>query len=371
MVNVFLDNFSALLWRLYELPTPALLLGLALAVGLAVLVARRLSRRWAWLAFGQRPAWAAALFLLLAFLIILDQKFTRMALEYELLSDRYYAALLQAGGRSGQPANSAWAPQLQRLGQTAGAGFEITSFPLNRAADLVLMRRAEPPVSLCLALVDLSRTNLEVVLTPDLSGKSLTSRFAKENHCFVAINGEAGVAPGRRAPLGEWTGSYIVKGRPLLPPDPRFKRPWLGFSSACQATYFPAEPARAAVTPEPFNAIWGRWDILLNGVVQPLDRGSQNRPQPRTIMGVNQAGNLLYLMVVDGRQRFHSHGLSLREAAEILRQLGAAHAMACDEGGSSCMYLEKFGLFNRPADGRERPTYTHFGLRLNPGAAGE
>ena len=40
---------------------------------------------------------------------------------------------------------------------------------------------------------------------------------------------------------------------------------------------------------------------------------------------------------------------------------------ARDEGGSSCIYLKKFGgIVNSPSDnaGEERPTYTHFGIHL-------
>lgn len=42
--------------------------------------------------------------------------------------------------------------------------------------------------------------------------------------------------------------------------------------------------------------------------------------------------------------------------------------MACDQGGLSCMYVEKYGgIINRPADsdGYERPIYSRFGLKYN------
>jgi hypothetical protein len=41
--------------------------------------------------------------------------------------------------------------------------------------------------------------------------------------------------------------------------------------------------------------------------------------------------------------------------------------MLCDEGGSSCMYTSQAGgVINSPCDagGKERPTYTHFGVAL-------
>ena len=70
-------------------------------------------------------------------------------------------------------------------------------------------------------------------------------------------------------------------------------------------------------------------------------------------------------MVVDGKRPWYSVGLTYEDCAEMLRSLGAYDAMACDQGGSSCMYVEDMGgIINRPADwdGVERPVYSHFGI---------
>jgi exopolysaccharide biosynthesis protein len=82
-------------------------------------------------------------------------------------------------------------------------------------------------------------------------------------------------------------------------------------------------------------------------------------------MGIDESGTKLFLLVADGRKPQHSRGLTLKECAALLMPYGCYNAMACDQGGSSCMYVEKFGIVNRPADGGERKVYTHFGLRRN------
>jgi exopolysaccharide biosynthesis protein len=72
-------------------------------------------------------------------------------------------------------------------------------------------------------------------------------------------------------------------------------------------------------------------------------------------------------MVVDGKRPDYSEGLTYFDCASILKWLGAYNAMACDQGGSSCMYIQSMGgIINRPADsdGLERPVYSHFGISM-------
>lgn len=78
---------------------------------------------------------------------------------------------------------------------------------------------------------------------------------------------------------------------------------------------------------------------------------SQGRA-PRTALGVDAQGNLL-LTTVDGRQPGYSVGMTLRELARTLDELGAQEAINLDGGGSTAMAI-KGELVNKPSDGRER-----------------
>jgi exopolysaccharide biosynthesis protein len=115
-----------------------------------------------------------------------------------------------------------------------------------------------------------------------------------------------------------------------------------------------------------YNAIWGRYDLIVNGK-EDIDArdGTKDNPYPRTIMGIDESGKKMFLLIADGRKPQHSRGLTMKECASLLLPYGCYQAMSCDQGGSSCMYVEKFGIVNRPGDGGERPVYTHFGLRRN------
>ncbi|HEY3443004.1 MAG TPA: phosphodiester glycosidase family protein [Paludibaculum sp.] len=72
---------------------------------------------------------------------------------------------------------------------------------------------------------------------------------------------------------------------------------------------------------------------------------------PRTAVGVTAAGALLFL-TLDGRQA-RSAGMTLRELAEALIELGAVEAMNLDGGGSTAMVVRD-EIRNSPSDGRER-----------------
>jgi hypothetical protein len=75
---------------------------------------------------------------------------------------------------------------------------------------------------------------------------------------------------------------------------------------------------------------------------------------PRTMAGVRTDGRLL-LVTADGRRRSWSAGLTLLEAARVMRSLGAREALNLDGGGSTTMTV-RGRVVNRPSDPTgERP----------------
>jgi exopolysaccharide biosynthesis protein len=74
--------------------------------------------------------------------------------------------------------------------------------------------------------------------------------------------------------------------------------------------------------------------------------------QPRTLAGVRPDGTLL-LVTVDGRLPGWSVGMTLPEAARLMRSLGARDALNLDGGGSTTMVV-RGEVVNRPADRVER-----------------
>jgi hypothetical protein len=75
---------------------------------------------------------------------------------------------------------------------------------------------------------------------------------------------------------------------------------------------------------------------------------------PRTLAGVRAGGTLL-LVTVDGRRPGWSAGVTLNEAARVMRSLGARDALNLDGGGSTAMAV-RGRTVNRPSDpSGERP----------------
>jgi hypothetical protein len=76
--------------------------------------------------------------------------------------------------------------------------------------------------------------------------------------------------------------------------------------------------------------------------------------QPRTLAGVRADGRLL-LVTIDGRRPGWSAGVTLGEAARVMRSLGARAALNLDGGGSTAMAV-RGRVVSRPSDpSGERP----------------
>ncbi len=123
-------------------------------------------------------------------------------------------------------------------------------------------------------------------------------------------------------------------------------------------------PAAAEDVKHGVNAWWGH--LLEDGRILPRVGGDRH---PRTAVGYDQEGRWLFLVVADGRQQGHSEGLTLHELAGILAELGAAHAINLDGGGSSIMLVaddedgSSLRVVNQPSAGVPRPVPVMLGVR--------
>ena len=365
-VNAAIDNLLATANRILELPLFALLAFTALAGLVVMLVLRCLSRKFDWINLGVRRIVLAAIGVLLIVLVV-DHKIARLEKQLrELRAKTNNDAMARLDfnpkpdGRQ-LPLMFDLVQVQQALGTAFGAS-AVRPLVCNQATDFVQVQIASPMAQAYLAIIDLTNPSLEIKLGTTLGSKTLTSSFARQNDCAVAINGEAGNSPKESSGLGVWRGNMIYHGQAILQEDPRQPRPFLCFDIHNRASFVPAASTDRGITADNYNVIWGRFDAIINGEVQT---GDERYRQPRTAMGINQDGTRLYLIVVDGRQPRYSMGFTRAEVGQLLAAFGAYNGMLCDEGGSSCLYLKQFGgIVNSPSDGEERPTYTHFGILL-------
>lgn len=93
-------------------------------------------------------------------------------------------------------------------------------------------------------------------------------------------------------------------------------------------------------------------------------------PYPRTALGLDRSRDRLWLVVVDGKQPRYSEGMTLRELARFLVQIGVEDAIQLDGGGSATMIARDGAgdaiLLNRPCHtkvpGRQRPVANFLGV---------
>ncbi len=112
---------------------------------------------------------------------------------------------------------------------------------------------------------------------------------------------------------------------------------------------------------------WNR--LLVNGQIQSNSTAHWNNRHPRTVVGLDQSGQRMVFLMVEGRQTGRAAGLSLHAMAQYLAHLGAYQGLEFDGGGSSGIAARVDGenrLLSTPSDGSERFVPAGLGLMLNP-----
>lgn len=97
--------------------------------------------------------------------------------------------------------------------------------------------------------------------------------------------------------------------------------------------------------------------LFQEGRPLPIPEKWQREKHPRTVIGQYANGDILFL-VIDGRRKGWSAGISLESLQLKLYDLGIIEAYNLDGGGSST-FVYNGKVINRPSDGRERPVTTN------------
>ncbi len=99
------------------------------------------------------------------------------------------------------------------------------------------------------------------------------------------------------------------------------------------------------------EGVAGFKQIVRNGALV-LSSGKERHP--RTAIGMDQKGGMMWLVVVDGRQEGYSEGMDLNELGRLMLDLGCWNAVNMDGGGSSIMGLVQedgeLHVVNSPSD---------------------
>jgi hypothetical protein len=227
--------------------------------------------------------------------------------------------------------------------------------------------------------IDLTTPNLKFLVTPGTPGTDgkevkarTTSNFLSEFGVKLAINGSFFLPFYDRTPWNYYPhvgdrvdvlGQAISNGNIYSPGEQIWSVLCISPDNSIQIR---AEKCNEGT----IQAVSGNGRLVRRGVRVPLDPNVPN-PQflPCTAVGINEVGNKLWIIVVDGRQPFYSEGLNLSQLMDLCLELGVYTAINLDGGGSSTLVVEKDGqptLLNAPIHTRipmrQRPVANHLGI---------
>jgi hypothetical protein len=127
------------------------------------------------------------------------------------------------------------------------------------------------------------------------------------------------------------------------------------------------------VLPGASAAVTGSPELLFFGTNMAPPDGTDEffGPNARTVVGLSKGNGVLWVAAVT---RETSQGLTLRQAAQMLQQLGAVNAINLDGGGSTSLAVDSGGgkatLLNIPSDPKSPCTYSlHGGCERFVGAS--
>lgn len=117
-----------------------------------------------------------------------------------------------------------------------------------------------------------------------------------------------------------------------------------------------------------WQVVSGNVLLVTNGV---MVNHTETNLHPRTCVGLNAQRTKLILLVADGRKPGVSMGMTYKQLAAKMLQLGCSDAMNLDGGGSTMMGIRDeatgaYRILNTPSDGHERPVADVVGISLDP-----
>lgn len=191
------------------------------------------------------------------------------------------------------------------------------------------------------ALVHLSGSD-GIRVSPGGRSRSTVGTWADEIGAHVAVNGNW-YAP--------WDGPAVSAGA-VYGGDDHLYTSLFGFTAGLDTIVEHHRAVKSGVDGRITEGVSGHPTLVHRGV-ETTDFGGDptftNR-HPRTAIGVDQSGDVLILVTVDGRST-SARGMTGAETASLMKAIGAHDAVMLDGGGSTTMWIRGKGVVNRPSGG--------------------
>ncbi|MFB8789155.1 MAG: phosphodiester glycosidase family protein [Potamolinea sp.] len=231
--------------------------------------------------------------------------------------------------------------------------------------------------------IDLKAPGIKLLLTPgkqvsDLKGSNaqITSEFLKKYNLQLAINASYfhpfyehhpwDYYP-RRGDRVKVLGQAISNGNSYSPAAP-------GWPILCISEQQRAQIVQDTCPRGTLQAVAGAQILVEHGKsIIKEDSVKPKELHPRTAVAIDEKGEKLWLILVDGRQPFYSEGVTLAELKNIAMELGADSVLNLDGGGSTTLVMAGccgLHLLNSPIHTkipmRQRPVANHLGIYALP-----
>ena len=241
------------------------------------------------------------------------------------------------------------------------------------------------PIRAWTVRVDLTSPDIEFVTTQrSPAGAKMetacatTRQFAKDNDVQLAIN--ASPFSPLRGHAGEDTdiiGLAVNDGDKYSTPHPQYGALLIGKDG--KVTIAPP-PLSAKALASVDEGVGGFHILLQDGTnfakrVASSVPGKFANPNPRTAVGLSADGKTMWIIVIDGRHRKRSEGMSLAELTDFAISLGCVDLLNMDGGGSTTLVLQDraskaWRVVNQPVGrkilGTERFVGNNLGIRIRP-----
>jgi len=261
---------------------------------------------------------------------------------------------------------------------------EVQVIPYGPGLAYYGLRNLGEPWAVHLLRVELAQCDLgfQVLEAPVQGGEgrgrsSVTELlYAAEKGVLGGVNGDFFTPEG--LPVGtEVVGGQTrrVRGRPAFAWHPQGD-PWMGTPRLDGDSVLVLGWELSSSQSDGETEVIGGFPLLLRDGHRVGDLEVSERPSfaaerhPRTAVGFDSDEDLLWVVVVDGRQPDYSAGMTLPELTALMEVLGVEEAINLDGGGSSVMVVEGKTV-SRPSDADgERPVVNALGIRRDPSFCG-
>lgn len=230
--------------------------------------------------------------------------------------------------------------------------------------------------------IDLNAKDIHFLVSPpdnlvkfDLNAQT-TSHFLEKYNLQVAINGSFFAPFHSHGPLDY----YPHEGDPVdvlglaISSGKTYSSDYPDWAVFC-ATKNHVSISKAGCDKDTQQAIAGKELVVKQGQLNTAQlKGKYAKgTYPRTAIAVNKEETKVWFVVVDGRQKKYSEGISLDGLSNLLISLGAYNAINLDGGGSSTLVTQQGGKakllsapFHTKIPMNERPVANHLGVYALP-----